>query len=183
MHFPRHSPATCLLPQWRSEARQISKPRFAFLGLRAEGWPNGHLLFCAKFPNSRPETREMTILTAPWKCDIWSESPGSELLVRADSETPKLYSDWINSMNKLCHSKEILSLLASCYVVYAVSEREVISNMSGSPIVKYATCTNARLVSNEHRSPPLGASTSPDRFNRSHVSLRKVHCSKNPAVV
>lgn len=103
--------------------------------------------------------------------------------MRADSETLELYADWIYSMNKLCHAKEILSLLTGCYVVYAVPEREVISNTPGSPIVKYATCTDASLVSSEHRSPPLGASTSPDTFNRSHVSLRKVHCSKNPAVV
>lgn len=86
-------------------------------------------------------------------------------------------------MNKLCHSKEILSLLTGCYVVYTVSEREVISNMFGSLIVKYATCTDASGVSNEHCSPPGGANPSPDRFNRSHVSLTKVRCSKNPAVV
>lgn len=109
MHFPRHNRTTCLLPQRRSEARQISKPGFAFLGLGAEGWPNRHLLFCAKSPMQQARhhpncTKE--ILHLERVTGVWAS-------VREVSGTRKLYSDWRNSVNKLwkfCHCWQAVML-------------------------------------------------------------------------
>lgn len=145
MHFPRHNPTTCLLPQRRSEARQVSKPRFAFLGLGAEGWPNRHLLFCAKSPNSRPDTRETTIQTAPWKYYIWSESPGSELwweqIQRHRSFAQTGLTQWTNCViqRKFCHCWQAVMLF--------IQFNRAISHLKPVPMLKG--------FQNEHRSRTL----------------------------
>lgn len=179
MHFPWHNPTTYLLPQGTSEARQISKPGLtAFLDLRAEGWPNRHLLFCAKSPNSRPDTHETNIRTAPWKYYIRIESPRSELRFK-DGFTLNGLLQQTNSVfqGKFCHCWHVVVLFMVFNGAISHLKRVCFLELDMQPIPMLTG------LGNEHRLPPLGANTSPDRFNRSHVSLTKVHCSKNPAVV
>lgn len=141
MHFPWYNPTTYLLPQRTSEARQISKAGLtAFLDLRAEGWPNRHLLFCAKSPNSRPDTRETNIQTAPWKYYIRIESPHSELRFR-DSFSSNGLLRQTNSVlqGKSCHCWHVVML----FIVF----NRAISHLKRVFLkVRYATYTDANGV-------------------------------------
>lgn len=142
MHFPWHNPTTYLLPQRTSEARQISKPGLtAFLDLRAEGWPNRHLLFCAKSPNSRPDTRETNIRTAPWKYYIRIESPRSELRFK-DSFTSNGLLQQTNSViqGKFCHCWHVVML----FIVFNRGDKS--SQTCVFLRVRYATYTDANGV-------------------------------------